>query len=340
MRTDELDFDLPAQQIAQQPCVPRDASRLLVLDRAAQSWTEDRYCNVASHLCRGDCLVLNDTKVIPARLFGAKPTGGRVEIFLLKEEAPGTWAALLRPSAKAPPGTRILLAGGVEAVAHERLAEGKRRVTFNRPDVLAWLQDAGIVPLPPYIQRREECPADAHHYQTVYAEKPGAVAAPTAGLHLTPRVFQRLAARDIATARLTLHVGYGTFKPITSDTLDAHRVDSEWFDFPAGAAAQLNAVRAAGGRIVAVGTTAARVLETQWHGGAFQPGAGMTDHYIHPPYDFGGVDVLQTNFHLPRSSLLALVCAFAGAQFVLEAYRYARDAGFRFYSYGDAMLIT
>jgi S-adenosylmethionine:tRNA ribosyltransferase-isomerase len=246
----------------------------------------------------------------------------------------------LRPSAKVRPGTRILLEGGIEAVAAERLGEGKHRLTFDRAHVLDWLQEAGIVPLPPYIRRDETRPADAEHYQTVYADKPGAVAAPTAGLHLTPRVFERLAAKGVHTARMTLHVGYGTFKPISADTLEEHSVDAEWFDFPAAAAEQLNAVRAGGARVVAVGTTSARVLETQWRDGTFQPGTGMTDRYIHPPYAFRGVDVLQTNFHLPRSSLLALVCAFAGKEFVLAAYRYARDAGFRFYSYGDVMLIT
>lgn len=339
MDTAALDYTLPEELIAQRPCDPRDAARLLVLDRQTGEITTDIYRNVADYLAPGDCLVLNDTRVIRARLHGRKPTGGRVELFLLHEEAPGAWTALVRPSAKVKPGTEILLAEGQRARVGEDLQNGRRMVCFDRKDVLAVLESVGEVPLPPYIRREHPDDYDARRYQTVFASQPGAVAAPTAGLHFTDAVFARLDARGVRRVRLTLHVGYGTFKPITAARLEEHQVDPEEFVFAEEAAAALNETRAAGGRVVAVGTTAARVLETQHQAGQFVPGAGITSHYIYPPYEFRGVDVLQTNFHLPRSSLLALVCAFAGTGQVLEAYRFAVQQRFRFYSYGDVMLI-
>jgi S-adenosylmethionine:tRNA ribosyltransferase-isomerase len=339
MKTSELDYTLPEELIAQEPCTPRDAARMLVVDRAAGTLTEDVYANVADYLRPGDCMALNDTRVIRARLHGAKPTGGRVELFLLRELDDGSWAALVRPSAKVKPGTNVAVNGGVTATVHEVLPGGRRRVTFDRPDVLAFLEETGEVPLPPYIQRDAPHPADAEQYQTVYARADGAVAAPTAGLHLTERVFERLDARGVQRTSLTLHVGYGTFRPIQTEDVAAHALEPEAFTFPEQTAAQLNATRAAGGRVVAVGTTVTRVLETQWRDGAFHAGAGETAHYIHPPYTFRGVDVLQTNFHLPRSSLLALVSAFAGVALTREAYAFAVTHRFRFYSYGDVMLI-
>ena len=375
MKTSDLDYALPEAQIAQHPCRPRDESRLLVLDRADQSMQMDIYRNVARHLEAGDCMVLNDTRVIRARLFGRKPTGGRVEIFLLHEEAPGVWAALVRPSAKVKPGSRVLLekpglsqavaasrsetpafprespsaAGGetglsralpscASVLVEDLLPKGQRRVRFDQPDVLSLLERLGHIPLPPYIRREDE-DSDLRRYQTIYAAHPGAVAAPTAGLHFTERVLTDLDLAGVKRVSLTLHVSYGTFKPITVETLEKHRVDAEEFDFPEATAQALNETRAAGRRVVAVGTTVARVLETQYTGAAYRPRQGITEKYIYPPYAFRAVDVLQTNFHLPRSSLLALVCAFAGTEFVLEAYRFAVREGFRFYSYGDVMLI-
>lgn len=340
MRTADLDFSLPESQIAQQPLAQRDASRMLVLDRATQTWREDTFNNLPNYLRANDCLVLNDTRVIRARLHGHKDSGGAVEIFLLRELAPGAWAALVRPSAKVKEGARVNLAAGVSAHVLDRLENGQRRVVFDTPDVLGVLEAAGEIPLPPYIHRDTPQSSDLTRYQTVYAAQPGAVAAPTAGLHYTPEVFATLAAKGVQRAHLTLHVGYGTFKPISVDDLALHRVDPETFDFPDATAAALNGTRAAGGRVVAVGTTACRVLETQWREGQFHPGSGETHAYIYPPYTFRGVDVLQTNFHLPKSSLLALVAAFAGAEFVLAAYHHAVTAGFRFYSYGDVMLIV
>jgi S-adenosylmethionine:tRNA ribosyltransferase-isomerase len=340
MKTEDLHYDLPQELIAQQPAARRDASRLLVLDRQARSWTATAFTAIGDWLRPGDRLVLNDTRVIRARLHGAKATGGKVEIFLLHERASGEWEALVRPSAKVKPGTPVHLPAGVVAVVGETLPGGRRSVTFDTPDVLGTLERIGEIPLPPYIHRDHAEPSDLTRYQTVYAAHPGAVAAPTAGLHFTEDLLADLEARGIGRSFLTLHVGYGTFRPIQADTLEAHRVEPEEFEFSEASAAELNQTRAEGGRIVAVGTTSTRVLETQHCDGAFRPGSGSTDTYIYPPHEFSGVDAMVTNFHLPQSSLLALVCAFAGTEFVLDAYRYAVQERFRFYSYGDAMLIV
>lgn len=340
MKTSELDYFLPEALIAQHPPDRRDASRLLVLDRAAQTFTEDEFQNIALYLKRGDCLTLNDTRVIRARLQGAKPSGGRVEIFLLHELEPGAWAALVRPSRRVKPGTVVQVTETAEAVVQEELPGGRRRVVFDDPHVLTLLEASGEVPLPPYIQREASEARDAERYQTLYARQPGAVAAPTAGLHFTESVFKSMRVAGVRSTMLTLHVGYGTFKPVQVDDLEAHRVEPEEFSFSEETAGLLNETRASGDRIVSVGTTSARVLETQCRGGIFHAGTGTTDRYIYPPYEFGAVDALLTNFHLPRSSLLALVCAFAGTAFTLSAYAHAIEEGFRFYSYGDAMLIV
>jgi S-adenosylmethionine:tRNA ribosyltransferase-isomerase len=339
MRTAELDYDLPEELIAQTPAARRDASRLLVLDRAARNIREDTFRNLPDYLRAGDCLVLNDTRVVKARLRAAKPTGGQVEILLLRELGEGAWAALVRPSARVRPGTVVRTMGGLELTIGEVLSGGQRRVTFSAGDVLKALETSGEVPLPPYIRRERPDTADAARYQTIYAGPPGAVAAPTAGLHFTDEVFAALEAKGVRRATLTLHVGYGTFKPIQAERIEEHTMDPEDFDFPEEAARVLNETRKAGGRLVAVGTTTTRVLETQFRDGNYQAGQGVTDKYIYPPYAFRAVDALLTNFHLPRSSLLALVCAFGGTEFVLDAYRYAVERRFRFYSYGDAMLI-
>ena len=339
MRTAEIDYDLPEELIAQHPSARRDASRLLVVNRATSEMHEDEYRNVAAYLRGGDCMALNDTRVIRARLHGQKDTGGRVQVFLLREDKPGEWITLVRPSAKVKPGTVVRFGGSVSAMVGEVLPDGRRRVRFDPANVLDVLESVGEIPLPPYIHRDQPESGDLTRYQTVFARQPGAVAAPTAGLHFTDEVFASLDAKGVNRAFLTLHVGYGTFKPVATETLEAHRVDPEEFSFPEESAAKLNAARAAGGRVVAVGTTCTRVLETQFQQGAFVPGTGMTDKYIHPPYHFQGVDVLQTNFHLPKSSLLALVCAFAGTELTLAAYRHAVRERFRFYSYGDVMLI-
>lgn len=340
MDTARLDYTLPEHLIAQRPAPERDASRLLVVDRADATFSEDVFSNIGRYLRAGDCLVLNDTRVIRARLRATKPTGGRVELFLLREREPGRWEALVRPSAKIRAGTRVVLRTGMSAEVGDSLVGGRREVWFDRPDVLKVLEAAGEIPLPPYISRDEPDPTDAERYQTVYSRAAGAVAAPTAGLHYTDALLERLDRQGIRRCTLTLHVGYGTFKPITAERLEDHRVDVEEYELGHSAAALLNETRKCGGRIVAVGTTSTRVLESCCRDGRFEPGAGETGLYIYPGYTFRAVDLLQTNFHLPRSSLLALVAAFAGTDLILEAYRYAVSREFRFYSYGDAMLVV
>lgn len=339
MLTSELDYALPERLIAQHPAERRDASRLLIVHREAGTITEDTFGNVGKYLRSGDCLALNDTRVIRARLKAEKPSGGRIEIFLLCEIAPGEWEALVRPSARVKPGSVVTIGGAVEARIGEVLPGGARRVSFGERDVIAALERIGEIPLPPYIHRDQADPRDAERYQTVFAKRPGAVAAPTAGLHFTPQLLDGLSRAGVNRAYLTLHVGYGTFKPIQGERVEDHRVDGEEFNLPEESAAVLNAARAANKRVVAVGTTATRVLESQFREGKYEAGAGVTDLFIYPPHTFRGVDVLLTNFHLPKSSLLALVCAFAGTELILRAYRHAVEQEFRFYSYGDAMLI-
>ena len=339
MKTSDLDYELPPALIAQHPCEQRDASRLMVLNRADASISIDVFQNIAKYLRAGDCIVTNDTKVIRARLRAVKPTGARIEIFLLHEETPGSWIALVRPSARVKPGARVRIADGIDAVVGDILTEGRRRIQFDTPDVLALLERLGEIPLPPYIERKHPEEADPTRYQTVYARVPGAVAAPTAGLHYTARTLESLRRAGVRQTTITLHVGYGTFRPILADDIEDHTVEPEEFVCPEETAALLNDVRAKRGRVAAVGTTVARVLESQFRQGAYHDGRGTTDLYLYPPYAFKAVDVLQTNFHLPRSSLLALVCAFAGRTLVLEAYRLAIQERFRFYSYGDTMLI-
>lgn len=339
MNTADLNYELPQDLIAQQPCSPRDSSRMLVVDRATGTFTSDVFRNIARYLRSGDCIALNNTRVIRARLLGNKPSGGRVEIFLLREEEPGVWRALVRPSARVRPGTPVHLRGNLTAKVEDVFPDGRRRVRFDRPDVLSMLERCGEIPLPPYILRESSEAADLRRYQTIYAEHPGAVAAPTAGLHFTERVFSSLEKVGVERTYITLHVGYGTFKPILAHTLEEHQVDPEEFELSEETVKVLHRVRAAKGRVVAVGTTVARVLESQYRIGKYRAGKGLTTKYIYPPYNFHGIDVLQTNFHLPHSSLLALVCAFAGYDLTMEAYRYAVQERYRFYSYGDVMLI-
>lgn len=340
MKASELDYSLPEALVAQCPCEKRDESRLMVLDRTTHTIGIDAFRNIASYLQKGDCIVMNDTRVIRARLKGRKPTGGRVEVFLLHEVERGVWEALVRPSGKVKPNTTVRITPDVEVTVHGPLPGGRRRVAFNCADVLRVLEESGEVPLPPYIRRDHPDASDLRRYQTIYARVPGAVAAPTAGLHFTEDVFASLQRAGVQRAFLTLHVGYGTFRPIQTEDVADHLLESEDFDLPDATASQLNETRRRDGRVVAVGTTTTRVLETQYRDGAYHAGSGRTSHFIYPPYAFRAVDTLLTNFHLPRSSLLALVCAFAGTDFVLEAYHLAIRERFRFYSYGDAMLLT
>jgi len=339
MQTSELDYTLPPELIAQYPSKKRDESRLLVVERATGAIRFDVFKNIAGYLNAGDCMVMNDTRVIRARLRARKATGGQVEVFLLRETDPGTWIALVKPSARVKPGTRVCIAGRIDATVGEALGDGARKVHFEETNVLSLLEDIGEVPLPPYIQRERPEDADLTRYQTVYARVPGAVAAPTAGLHFTPGTLRSLEDAGIHRVTLTLHVGYGTFRPILAQSLEDHVVETEEYHFPEPTAAVLNRTRAKDRRVVAVGTTSVRVLETCYRDKTFHAGEGHTDLYIRSPYVFKAVDALQTNFHLPRSSLLALVCAFADINLIKEAYHQAIKERFRFYSYGDTMLI-
>jgi S-adenosylmethionine:tRNA ribosyltransferase-isomerase len=366
MKLSEFDYALPAERIAQRPAERRDASRLLVLPRRAGAPQHRRFAELEQLLGTGDLLVLNDTRVIPARLHGRKqPSGGRVELLLdrpLDEAEWGpagwaqTWTALVRASKPLRSGGTVELGAGARADYLGRTAEGSARLRLViDPSALGCaperalarlLERRGQVPLPAYIRRSgpddSRAGEDRQRYQTVYAARDGAVAAPTAGLHFTPALLERLAARGVELCRVTLHVGPGTFLPVRGEDVAAHRMHPERYHIDAAAAEQLRNARAAGRRLVAVGTTVVRTLEAAWDEarGGPRPGSGLTDLFIRPGYRFQAVDALLTNFHLPRSTLLMLVCAFAGRDRVLAAYRQAVERGYRFYSYGDAMLLA
>jgi len=339
--TGDFDYRLPAEAIAQHPA-PRGQSRLLVLDAAGEE-RHRRVVDLPSILRPGDLLVVNDTRVLPARIFGQRrPGGGRMELLVAEKQPSGdggeSWDVLVKPGRRARPGTRIDLDGGLEAEVVAKGSGGRVRMRFSRP-VEPHLQRFGHVPLPPYVKRPDEG-ADHDDYQTVFARRPGAIAAPTAGLHFTPELLAELAGAGIGSAAITLHVGLGTFKPVTAELVHEHHMEAERYRVPAAAAAAIRRTRRAGGRIVAVGTTVVRSLETAAAGdGEVAAGEGRTELFITPGFRFRAVDVLLTNFHLPCSTLLMLVSAFAGRERVLAAYEEAIAAGYRFYSYGDAMLV-
>lgn len=334
----DFDYELPGELIAQTPAPARDASRLLVLDRRSGEVRHSVFSELGSFLQAGDLLVLNDTKVFPCRLLAKKPGGGKAEIFLLEELGKNLWRALIRGGIDA--GKAASIAQGVEAEITEKHEDGTRTVRFRGiADIRSLLSELGRTPLPPYI-KREPLPEDRERYQTVYAAREGAVAAPTAGLHFTEGLLQSLRECGIGTAALTLHVGPGTFQPVRTERLADHRMHAEQYDIPGETADRISRVKAGGGRVVAVGTTTVRALETAaLPGGAVQPGAGSSDLFIAPGFTFPVVDGMITNFHLPRTTLLMLVSAFAGRERVLEAYRIAVQERYRFYSYGDAMLV-
>jgi len=317
----------------------------MVVDRAQQRVTHDTFANIGKYLRAGDTLVVNDTKVIPARLHGRKEgTGGKVEVLLLHEIQRGVWEVLLKPAAKVRLGSTIEFGDGLlSGRILERRADGTMVVQFTPAEMYAVLDRCGEVPLPPYIKRAgtaAEHTFDLERYQTVYACQPGAVAAPTAGLHFTPELLEQLTQQGITRAAVTLHVGWGTFQPIRAMEVEQHRMTREFYCLTASEAAVIAGTRAAGGRVVAVGTTATRTLETiGQQAGSLTASSGWSEIFIYPGYRFRMVDVLVTNFHLPRSTLFLLVCAFAGRELMLEAYHIAIAAGYRFYSYGDAMCI-
>ena len=346
MRVDLFDFELPGALIARRPATPRGSARLLVVGDGLR---DRRFSDLPDLLTPGDVLVLNDTRVIPARLAGVREAergAAKVEVTLLRELVPtedgGEWAALARPAKRLRAGDTVRFGGAFSATVAARAAGGEVRLSFALPraGVLAALDDHGRMPIPPYLGRAADA-RDATDYQTVFARRPGAVAAPTASLHVTGELLSRLRGRGVELARVTLHVGAGTFRPVAVADTDDHEMEAEWGEVPQAAASLIDRRRAEGGRVVALGTTSLRLLESAARAdGRIEPGAGDTDLFIAPGYRFRAVDALVTNFHLPRSTLFMLVSAFAGRERMLAAYRHAMGAGYRFYSYGDACLLT
>ena len=342
MHLDDFDFDLPEALIAQFPLPSREASRLMILDRGKGEISSRSFTDIEEFLNPGDVLVINNTKVIPARLLGHKESGGRIEVFLVRR-LPGddeVWACLTKASKTPRPGTRLYLGGTIEA---EVLADGDadyRHIRFHcSGDFASALEEVGRIPLPPYI-RREDTPTDRERYQTVFAEEKGAVAAPTAGLHFTPQVLAGLERKGVEIRPVTLHVGLGTFLPVRCENILEHRMHAEDYFIPEATALAVNRAKAEGRRVIALGTTTTRTLEYACdEEGRLKAGGGMSDLFIYPGFRFRVIDGLVTNFHLPRSTLLMLVSAFAGKDFVLQAYRQAVEEQFRFFSYGDCMLI-
>ena len=339
MRTSDFDYHLPPEMIAQRPANPRDSSRLLVLDRGSGSISHHIFRDLTRFLSPGDALVLNQTRVIPARLPARKiPSGGRAELLLLKQLAPQTWETLVGGKGLHP-GRELSLSEGMKGEILEDLGGARRVVRFNRP-ISPHLERIGEMPLPPYIHTPLQRPDE---YQTVFARQSGSTAAPTAGLHFTPQLLAQIEDNGVEVVKITLHVGLDTFAPVTEDDPQEHPIHREWCQVTPAAAEAINTVRAAGGRIVAVGTTTVRTLETAVMSDnssqtvtAYQ---GSTDLYILPGFQFRVAEVMLTNFHLPHSTLLMMVSAFAGRERVLEAYETAKREGYRFYSFGDAMLI-
>jgi S-adenosylmethionine:tRNA ribosyltransferase-isomerase len=340
--TSAFDFTLPAGLIAQQAIEPRDQSRLMVIRRASRSWEHRVFADLPELLEPGDVLVRNNTRVVPARLVGHREgTGGRWEGLYLRTLADGSWEILAKTRGHPRIGERVVVGSGLTLILEAQLGEGRWAIRPDSDeDAERLLESHGLVPLPPYIRKGVEASGDRDRYQTVYAQRPGSVAAPTAGLHFTPEVFQRLDRKGIERVDLTLHVGIGTFRPIEVDRIDDHVLHAERAELTREAAETLNRRRAEGSRIIAVGTTSTRVLEAASTSGRFEPLAGETALYLKPGHTFRGVDALLTNFHLPRSSLLVLVSALAGVDLIREAYQEAIRREYRFYSYGDAMLIV
>jgi len=388
MLVSDFQYDLPADRIAQEPLPDRAGSRLLHLNRRSlnrlnndqlESWQDRSFREFPGLLRSDDLLVLNNTRVFPARLYGhrsgqrAQPLSphnpaareflrGRIEVLLTRQvaEDPNEWECLVRPGRKIGIGEKLYFAGPVasspnvppeleaevEAEVIERGTFGERRIRFAPvPDFFALVERIGHVPLPPYIHREEDCDdcaADRDRYQTIYAQARGSVAAPTAGLHFTPEILEQIRARGIEIAEITLHVGLGTFQPIRVEKVEDHRLHREWYEIPVEAARAINLAKAEGRRVVAVGTTTVRTLEyAAEHAGGdhVEAGRGEADVFIYPGYQFRMVDALLTNFHLPQSTLLMLVCALGGKEFVMDGYRHAVETGYRFYSYGDCMFI-
>lgn len=337
MNVSEFNYDLPEELIAQTPVEPRDTSRLLTLDRQTGETKQGTFRDILDDVRPDDVWVFNNTRVIPARLYGKRPTGGRVEVLLLHPLGEDRWEVLVRPGKKALPGTELTFDAGVTATVEDRTEFGGRVVKFTYDgDFYARLDEIGEMPLPPYIHERLQ---DRERYQTVYSKTPGSAAAPTAGLHFTPEVLKEIAARGATVCYVTLDVGLGTFRPVSVTQIEAHHMHSETYNVSEETARLINEAKRAGRRIVAVGTTSVRTLESAGQSGVVQAGRDATELFIYPGYEFKIVDAMVTNFHLPQSTLLMMISAFAGKEHVLAAYREAVAAKYRFFSFGDAMWI-
>ena len=341
MRISDFDYDLPEELIAQGPLPERDASRMLVLDRGTQSWTDSTFHHFIDHIRADDVVVLNNTRVIPARLIGKRrPSGGRVEVFLVRKVCENLWEALVRPGSRLKPGAIVDFGEQMSGEITDEPGTEIRHVRFRcEGSFEETLERVGITPLPPYIKRVSKSDSDRERYQTVYAQMAGAIAAPTAGLHFTPEMLDQLRTKANV-AEITLHVGYGTFEPVRVEEVSEHTVSAETYDVSHEAASAINLAKARGGRVIAVGTTTVRTLESAIRNSVqLSEQHGESKLTITPGVNFRVVDGLLTNFHLPRSSLLLLVSAFAGRELTLAAYKHAVDQRYRFYSYGDCMLI-
>ena len=339
MKLSDFMYDLPEERIAQTPVEPRDHSRLMVLHRDTGEIEHRHFYDVIDYLNPGDCLVINETKVIPARLYGERPTGGACEILLLKQLGPKRWETLARPGKKLKPGAEVVFGDGRLKCRIESTTDaGGRIVAFECEGSFEAALDAlGEMPLPPYIHEKLK---DRDRYQTVYARQDGSAAAPTAGLHFTPELMERIRKKGVDIVPVLLHVGLGTFRPVKVEDIEAHEMHSEYFEVTRDAADRINAARARGGRIVAVGTTSVRTLESATRDGALTATKGDTDIFIRPGYRFQLVDALITNFHLPGSTLIMLVSALWDRERILEAYKIAVEEQYRFFSFGDAMMIV
>jgi len=350
MNISEFDYTLPKEFIAQEPATERDKSRLLVLDRVSRDIEHTIFHNLLQYLRGGDVVVLNDTKVIPARIAGRRSSGGKVEVLIVRGGVDGssrTCEVLLDTPRRIKEGERLHFVDDIECSVLGRSQEGRWTIEFNR-DIFSILNDVGMPPLPPYIKRsRGTTREDAIRYQTVYAKKDGSIAAPTAGLHFTPELLGRIRGNGIETVYITLHVGIGTFRPIKVSEIERHKMEAEYYEVSYDVATVIQKAKMEGRRVIAIGTTTTRVLESLSEAILSPLGAsnirelsGWTDIFIYPPYNFTIVDALITNFHLPKSTLLLLTCAFASKDRVFAAYGEAKKMGYRFYSYGDAMLIV
>ncbi|MDM5307575.1 tRNA preQ1(34) S-adenosylmethionine ribosyltransferase-isomerase QueA [Peribacillus frigoritolerans] len=341
MKLDMFDFHLPEELIAQVPLEDREASRLMVLDKETGKLQHDVFSHITEYIQPGDCLVLNDTKVLPARLYGSKEgTGAKIEVLLLKQEHDDVWETLVKPAKRIKEGSTIVFGDGkLSAVCTGVLEHGGRILEFKYDGIFyEILEKLGEMPLPPYIKEQLD---DQDRYQTVYARERGSAAAPTAGLHFTEDLLKKLKGMGVHIAFITLHVGLGTFRPVSVDDIDSHEMHSEFYQMTEGTARLLNDVKEKGGKIITVGTTSTRTLETiaSRNDGVFKEENGWTSIFIYPGYEFKGIDAMITNFHLPKSTLIMLISALAGREHVLHAYETAVEEKYRFFSFGDAMLI-